>query len=51
VKWGHIHIAQLELFIAQDDAYRAYPHEVDARRAGEAAKESILAATRPACAR
>jgi len=45
-KWMDIRAAQLELFIAQSNAYLAYPMEADARRAGEAAKESILAATR-----
>src|SRR5262245_31450520 len=50
-KWMDIHAAQLELFIAQSNAYLAYPMEVDARRAGEAAKESILAATRTGRAR
>lgn len=47
-KWMAIESAQLKLFIAQEEAYLAYPHELDARHAGEAAKESILAATRPA---
>lgn len=51
VKWIDVRIAQLELFNAQMDAYMAYPHEVDARRAETAAKESLLAATKPARAR
>ena len=46
-KWGDIRIAQVEVFLAQEDAYQAYPHEVDARQAGEAAKEGTLAVTRP----
>jgi len=50
-KWLSIRQARYELFIAQHHAYMAYPHEVDARRAGESAKKSILAATRPARAR
>lgn len=50
-KWLGIRVAQLDLFIAQGKAYEAYPMELDARRAGIAAKGSILAATRPARAR
>jgi len=51
VKWISVRIAQTELFLAQSAAYLAYPHEVDARRAGDVAKQSVLAATRPARAR
>jgi hypothetical protein len=46
VKWYDVRLAQAELYDAQGNAYAAYPHEVDARRAEEAARESILAATR-----
>jgi hypothetical protein len=51
-KWIGVRLAKQWLFLAQsDNAYLAYPHEEDARRAGEAAKLSIIAATRPARAR
>jgi hypothetical protein len=50
-KWSDIKMAQGEVFLAQHEAYEAYPTEVDARRAGKAARERIEAATRPARAR
>jgi hypothetical protein len=45
--WMGIVTAQLELYIAQGDAYARYPHELDASTAGGAAKRAILSRGQP----